>query len=90
VGFRAECEQCTAFLHCCKNCQFYKPGLSNDCQIPDTARVVDREGCNFCEEFSVRGKQQSSGDVKSASRALFGDDEESGPSTSSVDSLFKE
>jgi hypothetical protein len=27
-------------------------GLANDCKIPGTERIVDREAGNFCEEFA--------------------------------------
>lgn len=55
ITFRSYCEACQADLHCCKNCKFYKPGQPNDCMIPGTDFVKDREMANFCEEFSVLG-----------------------------------
>ncbi len=53
ISFRAVCERCNAALHCCQNCQFYKPGHSNDCAIPNAETVSDRQANNFCEEFSI-------------------------------------
>lgn len=52
VSFRSICDHCNAYLHCCVNCCYYQVGLANDCKIPGTERVVDREKNNFCEEFS--------------------------------------
>ncbi|MBA3720928.1 MAG: hypothetical protein H0W88_00835 [Parachlamydiaceae bacterium] len=55
ISFRATCEECDTDLHCCKNCNYYKPGLPNDCAIPGTDYVADRFKNNFCEEFSIIG-----------------------------------
>lgn len=55
ISFRALCDRCGFSLHCCKNCKNYAPGRSNDCLIPRTDTVADRELNNFCEEFEVLG-----------------------------------
>lgn len=57
ISFREVCDHCNAYLHCCRNCQFYRPGMANDCAIPDTEFVADREAANFCEDFKPLGKQ---------------------------------
>jgi hypothetical protein len=51
ISFRAECESCGTSLHSCVHCTWYKIGLPNDCQIPGTESIADREAVNFCEEF---------------------------------------
>lgn len=51
ISFRAECDSCGTSLHSCVHCKYYKIGLPNDCQVPGTERVVDKEAANFCEEF---------------------------------------
>ena len=56
ISFRAECSKCFASLHSCLNCKYYQVGLSNDCKIPGTERIVDRAAGNFCEEFSSSNK----------------------------------
>lgn len=56
LSFRAECDVCYAALHCCQNCKYYKIGLPNDCAVPGTEYIADRQANNFCEEFSVLGK----------------------------------
>jgi len=65
ISFRAECAGCGASLHSCVNCKYYQEGLSNDCQIPGTERVSDREAGNFCDEFKpsdkVHPKRKSDG-----------------------------
>lgn len=56
ISFRELCPHCHAYLHCCKNCLNYQPGLPNDCKIPGTDPIKDRETINFCEEFRILGK----------------------------------
>ena len=51
VSFRSECSSCGASLHSCLNCKYYQVGLANDCKIPGTERILDREAGNFCDEF---------------------------------------
>lgn len=55
IFFRTVCEFCLADQHCCRNCRQYRKGLPNDCNIPGTEPVADREKGNFCEEFLVSG-----------------------------------
>lgn len=57
ISFRAYCDTCQAALHCCRNCKYYAIGRPNDCAIPGTDYVADRTANNFCEEFSILGKQ---------------------------------
>ncbi|MCB1119105.1 MAG: hypothetical protein KDK65_04010 [Chlamydiia bacterium] len=56
VPFKATCDHCQAYLHCCKNCQFYQPGLPNDCRVPGTDPISNREKFNLCDEFALAGK----------------------------------
>lgn len=80
LSFRASCDACHASLHCCRNCVYYKPGLPNDCMVPNTDYVPDRTANNFCEEFKLRGKgPEKTIDPKDVSRRLFGEEEEKGP-----------
>ena len=54
IMIRAACPHCGADLHVCKNCRHYAPGKPNDCAVPGTDPIRDREAANFCEEFSPR------------------------------------
>jgi hypothetical protein len=54
LGFRAECSHCGVALHVCVNCRYYSVGKPNDCSVPGTDRITDREAMNFCEEFAPR------------------------------------
>ena len=51
VGVRDTCARCVAFLHCCRNCDFFAPGLNNDCREPTAERVADKTLGNFCDHF---------------------------------------
>lgn len=57
IGFRAVCPHCGIDLHVCKNCRYYSPGKPNDCAVPGTEYIRDREANNFCEEFKIRLEQ---------------------------------
>ena len=51
VPVRGVCARCSAFLHCCRNCEFYAPGVANDCRETPAARVANKEQGNFCDWF---------------------------------------
>jgi hypothetical protein len=75
ISFREICPFCHSYLHCCKNCTNYQPGLSNDCKIPGTEPISDREMRNTCEEFVLSGKAPTpKTDPKDVLKRLFGDD----------------
>lgn len=75
IPFKAICDKCLAWLHCCKNCKNYKPGLPNDCAIPGTELIADREACNFCDSFDLLGTApKAAADPNTAAKKLFGDD----------------
>ena len=56
ISFRACCDHCGEYLHCCQNCIYFQEGLPNNCKVPGTEYVADRRKNNFCEDFSVLGK----------------------------------
>jgi hypothetical protein len=76
VPVRAVCPRCSAFLHCCRNCDFYAPGLANDCREPRAERVADKEQGNFCDWFRPApaarpAARASAGGTRAALDALF-------------------
>lgn len=74
LPFRSTCEKCHSWLHCCKNCKNYRPGLPNDCAVPGTEYIADREANNFCDEFQLLGSGPSKTvDPKDVLRRLFGE-----------------
>ncbi len=77
-GPKEYCEVCSAYLHCCLNCRFRKQGRHNECAIPNTDWVGDREGPNFCEHFEFVDAApttplENDVEASTAFRALFGD-----------------
>ena len=85
VGFRAQCPHCGIDLHVCAGCRYYVLGKPNDCAVPNTDFVRDREAINFCEEFGPKilpgptppPKRSILGEVnpKKDFKSLFKDDE---------------
>ncbi|TMB57680.1 MAG: hypothetical protein E6J60_04645 [Deltaproteobacteria bacterium] len=75
VPVRGVCSRCSAFLHCCRNCDFYAPGVANDCREPQAARVADKEQGNFCDWFRPAATRPaahtSEGGARAALDALF-------------------
>lgn len=71
------CDQCNAYLHCCKNCRFHRRGYPNECYIPDTEKVADKRRANFCDEFEFRDADAAATDRcggREALDALLGED----------------
>jgi hypothetical protein len=90
VPFRAVCDGCGSWLHTCRGCRYYQPGLANSCMIPDTDPIADREMVNHCDEFAVRVSGAVKGKSGSdAARELFGDPTDD-DTPSSIDSLFND
>jgi hypothetical protein len=52
IGFRDECERCSADLHACRNCAHHDPGAYNQCREPNTEWVSGRERANRCDYFA--------------------------------------
>ncbi len=84
IPFKETCDHCNAWLHVCKNCKYYSPGKPNDCLVPGTEPIADREAFNLCEEFTPMGKGPTkTGSASDAEVRLFGgssvDDSASSP-----------
>lgn len=89
IGFKETCFFCEADLHVCKNCKYYSIGKPNDCLVPNTEFISDREKNNFCEDFKIKDTLDSENfkSKKDISKKLFDDDDNS---DNSFDSLFKD
>jgi len=46
-----ECPHCSSDLHCCRNCHFYDPGVSNQCRETQADWITEKDKGNFCEFF---------------------------------------
>lgn len=74
LPFREDCPHCGHDLHCCVNCKFYSLGKPNNCLVPGTEFVANRERFNFCEEFSLKGEKRTEGaNLSDVAKKLFGD-----------------
>ncbi len=47
----AECPQCRAWLHACRQCGFYDSRLTTKCREERAEEVRDKETANFCDWF---------------------------------------
>ncbi len=74
IGFRAVCMHCDVDLHVCKNCRYFSPGKPNDCLVPGTDSIRDREASNLCEEFKPKTNLQTQEEQKRIPR-IFGEGE---------------
>jgi hypothetical protein len=76
IGFRAACPHCSSDLHVCVNCRYFAPGKPNDCLVPGTEPVRDREAANFCEEFKllIPSASPAQADKKKNFESLFKDE----------------
>ncbi|MBI5094148.1 MAG: hypothetical protein HZB26_17115 [Candidatus Hydrogenedentes bacterium] len=94
-GPKDTCESCLAYLHSCLNCRFYEEHAHNNCYIPTTDWVADKEGPNFCDEFefsdsdTVPGKKAGSDSARDAFGALFGGSPDESESKKGVDDFKK-
>ena len=76
ISFRAECPHCAADLHTCSHCRYYSPGKPNDCLVPGTEFIRDREANNFCEDYKPKTTLQDQ-DAKAGKKkfnSLFKED----------------
>ena len=70
VGFRDECDLCSADLHVCRNCAFHDPSAYNECRESSAERVADRERANRCDYFSAGDRRGgAAGEAAARSRA---------------------
>jgi hypothetical protein len=74
ISFRATCPHCDIDLHTCSQCRYYSPGKPNDCLVPGTEFIRDREAANFCEEFKPLTQIEEKGHSKNKFNSLFKED----------------
>jgi hypothetical protein len=74
ISFHSTCDICGEDLHICKNCKYYSPGKPNDCIVPNTLPIKDRERYNFCEDFKPSSNNiETFKSKKEISKKLFND-----------------
>ena len=50
----AECPQCRAALHACRQCTHFDTARRFECTEPVVARIADKAARNDCEAFALR------------------------------------
>ena len=78
------CPNCSAYLHCCYNCEHHDKNVHNECREDQGEFIRDRTEGNFCLYFSFKALgdtgPSAADDAKNKLDALFG----GGPSTPST------
>lgn len=93
-GVKEYCEQCNAYLHCCKNCRFHNPSKHNQCKIPNADWVGDRVKANFCDDFDFKESAgdgdapEKAGAARDAFGQLFGEEDVTDTRPKSLDDIF--
>ncbi|HNZ49453.1 MAG TPA: hypothetical protein PLY90_12640 [Candidatus Hydrogenedentes bacterium] len=94
-GFKEYCIKCSAWLHSCAHCRFHRKTAPNQCEIPGTEAVRDRNGMNYCDAFAFREGRVETPDLEKQEEArkklasLF-QEEETERKPLSFDDLFLE
>lgn len=70
IGRRDMCPNCYAYLHCCKNCEFWDSSVHNECTENRAEFIRDREEGNFCLYFTF--KESTEDDLTEAQKAKEG------------------
>ncbi|MFQ5546800.1 MAG: hypothetical protein ACE5FV_00800 [Woeseia sp.] len=85
ISRQDECPSCSVYLHVCRMCAYYDPGVPTQCREDDAEEVFEKEKLNFCEWFkpgydvfdAARAKEEAQ--AKDALAELFGDSDASNP-----------
>jgi len=71
IGVRDVCDHCRAYLHSCRQCDFYELGAHNDCRESNAEMVADKEAGNFCDYFRVASPKKASKGAGNDTRAAL-------------------
>lgn len=93
-----ECPDCENYLHVCRMCVYFDPGVPKQCREDDAEEVQEKERANFCEWFkpnkSAFDPAYSAAETRAKDElaSLFGDEsqeESADDGLSDADKLFK-
>jgi hypothetical protein len=86
IGRRDVCPNCHAYLHCCFNCQFWNPGVHNQCTENRAEFIRDRAEGNFCLYFTFKKPDEDvaaeQAEAKAKLEAMFNRKPSAGPGPS--------
>ena len=77
-----ECPSCENYLHVCRMCVYFDPGVPKQCREDDAEDVTEKERLNFCDYFKPSdnafdsSKKRESDAAHAQLDALFGDGDE--------------
>jgi len=72
-GRETTCSGCGKPTRVCRNCRWYDPSRTNQCQEPIAERIMDKTRANYCEYFEATAQVGGDGGVPDALR-LAADD----------------
>ena len=93
-----ECPGCRNYLHVCRMCRYFDPGVPRQCREDDAEEVIEKARLNFCDYFVASegafdaGRKAEEDRARSALDALFGGDEaasQGDDTLTEADKLFK-
>ncbi len=73
-GRETACLACGKPTRVCRNCRWYDPARTNQCQEPMAERVMAKERANYCEFFEATMVLQSEGNTATESLRQAADD----------------
>ena len=76
IGRRDMCPNCSAYLHCCLNCEHHDKNVHNECKENQGEFIRDRREGNFCLYFTFKALGEAgpskADEAKNKLDALFG------------------
>jgi primosomal protein N' len=76
-GRESDCRGCGKPTRVCRNCRWYAPERTNQCEEPMAERVLDKTHANFCDFFEPTTTPRDDGDktsddaIRQAAEDLF-------------------
>ncbi|WP_428606548.1 hypothetical protein [Sedimenticola sp.] len=75
-GRETVCLKCGKPTRVCRNCRWYDPSRTNQCQEPLAEKVQDKTRANYCDFFEPAADLQTGtgsgdGDLRQAAEELF-------------------
>lgn len=73
------CPHCAEPVHCCRMCEYFAPGLADQCREEQADPPADKTVANFCDFFTLRARAEDAAQPGERARAeldaLFGQPE---------------
>ena len=99
ISRQDECRACRNYLHVCRMCVHFDPGVPKQCREDDAEEVMEKERLNFCDWFVASdtafdaGRKAEENAARESLDALFsgasGDAEQDDDDLSEAEKLFR-